>query len=336
MTLAAATAALLLAAAAPVRDQPADALQGVPDAPQAQGRAEPKSFTATVSPEKVRLGEQFLYTIEIRHRASERYELPPGLSLGKDVDVIKVDAAREGTGDDRVTRFTLAASLFALGEQTLADLELPVTTPQGQLKLTVPGAKLAAEGDIKEEEKAELYDIQAPVEVSVPRYERLLIALGILGAMAVGFFLWRWYRNRPVPLPTELVAPPVPLFPRTLAALEALQREDLPGQGRVKEFHFRLSEIVRGYLGERFGFFAIDQTTEELLGALSRISTPGLDYARFEAFCREGDLVKYAKAEANQATCKAAIELAFQFVRSTEPPPEAPKPRPSSTQGAAA
>ncbi len=48
-----------------------------------------------------------------------------------------------------------------------------------------------------------------------------------------------------------------------------------PSEGLQREFHFRLSEIVRGYLGERFGFDALECTSDELLGRLERSSAPG-------------------------------------------------------------
>ena len=55
--------------------------------------------------------------------------------------------------------------------------------------------------------------------------------------------------------------------------LDALAKENLPGKGEFKLYYFRLSEIVRGYLGELYKIEALESTTPELLAALrSRIA----------------------------------------------------------------
>jgi hypothetical protein len=222
------------------------------------------------------------------------------------------------------TRFVVEALVFDLGEKTVADLQLAATSPRGAGVLTVPGPKVTGTGDLKEDEEASLLDILPPVEVLVPKYTVLWVAGGALLATLLVLALVRWLKNRPRKVKLVPVVPRAPAHERALQALQELQQADLPAQDRAKEFHFRLSEILRDYLGERFGFQALDMTTEELLTVLKRTSTPGLDYPRFEAFCREGDLVKYAKLPATGAGCKAAIEAGFEFVRATVPPAARP------------
>ena len=102
-------------------------------------------------------------------------------------------------------------------------------------------------------------------------------------------------------------------------ALDALRTEDLPGKGRVREYYFRLSEIVRGYLGERYGFDALESTSPELLESLRRLHTPGLPMKELQEFVNESDFVRYAKASADPNACKNAIELAYTILQATTP-----------------
>ena len=104
---------------------------------------------------------------------------------------------------------------------------------------------------------------------------------------------------------------------RARKALEALLAEDLANQGRQRELYFRLSEIVRRYLGEHFGFDAIELTTEELLSALRRRPTPGLDLAAFANQCHQNDLVKFAKLEPDANVCKGSVDAALSLVQAT-------------------
>lgn len=277
--------------------------------------AKPHGFSSMATPDKVRLGEAFRYVIEVRHDPSERYELPREVSLGEAFNLIEVHDARTQKDGVATTTFTLTAALFELDEKPLPDLVLTVTTRAGMQQLTIPGPKVTGISTV--DEQAEMKDIAPPVAVAVPDYTVLwAVGVGIL-ATVLALLLFRWLKNRRrvervVPPP-----PPVPAHIRAMEALAALQRED--ALGREKEIYFRLSEILRDYLGERFGFSALDMTTEELLSTLRRVPTPGLDYTRFEIFCREADLVKFARFEASPGMVKTALDAAVGFVQSTVP-----------------
>jgi len=292
-----------------------------PEAPEAESpppEAKPEAFSAAVVPDQVKLGEPFTLTIEVRDGKDQRYELPRELSLGPDVDLVRIVPSRERDGNLTVTRFEIVGALFSLEEKKLPDIVLEVSGPGGIRKLTVPGPTVTGAPALAEEDEG-YADILPPVEVLVPRYTLLYV---LAGAIAAGFLAWGLYRlakRWPRHIRAAPVVPILPVHLRALQALEALQREDLPGQGRGQEFHFRLSEILRAYLGERFGFLALDMTSEELLATLARLPTPGFDYARFEALCREADLVKFARAPATPTHCKVAIEAAFGFVHATTP-----------------
>ncbi|HEY3452901.1 MAG TPA: hypothetical protein VGK67_41550 [Myxococcales bacterium] len=332
--LASASAVVLLVLAGPA---PALAQAAAEADPAGPAQASPRSVSATATPDKLRLGETFTLLVEIRDANDVRYELPPDLSLGKEFDVVKVTPSRTLKDDVTTTRFELQVMLFDLGEKSVGDLSFLAMGPKGPMTLTVPGPKVTGLGDLKEgDDQAGMLDILPPVEVPVPNYTVLWIVAATLLATLAALFLWQWIKSRPKKTRLVPVAPRLPAHERALQALGTLQREDLPAQGRPKEFHFRLSEILRDYLGDRFGFLALDMTTEELLATLQRTQTPGLDYRRFEQWCREGDLVKFARQEPSAASCKQAIEEGFGFVRATAPSgPQAPA-KPAERGGEAA
>ncbi|MFN7133073.1 MAG: hypothetical protein ACK4N5_13425, partial [Myxococcales bacterium] len=282
--------------------------------------AKPHSFTAVAEPDKVRLGEKFRYVIEVRHDPAERYELPRELSVGEAFNLVEVDATRETKDGVAVTRFVLTAALFELGEKRLPDLTLNVTSKAGAFGLSVPGPVVTGLGAL--DEQAQLQDIAPPVDVTIPDYRLLYVVAGTILLTLLVLWLVGRLRNRRKVEKVLPPPPPVPAHVRALEALAALQRED-PG-GREKEMYFRISEILRDYLGERFGFNALDLTTAELLAALRTRPTPGLDYTKFEAFCQEADLVKFARFEASPGMVKAALDASMAFVQGTipmEPPP---------------
>ena len=184
--------------------------------------AAPHSFTAIAAPDKVKLGQTFVYTIEVRHSKDERYELPKDLFLGDEFNVIKIEPFRTTQGDDAITRFAITAALFDLGEKKIPDVKLAATTPRGQAQLTIPGPPVTGGGELKEEEEGKLFDIMPPVDVKVPRYTALYIIAGTILATLLALLLLRWWRNRPLKTVVVKQVPRLPAHERALAALAQL------------------------------------------------------------------------------------------------------------------
>jgi hypothetical protein len=282
--------------------------------PDAGARAQPQSFTAEAPP-AAHFGEPFPYTIQITHPAGEVYALPRSPELGE-FDLVATEKHDAPSGEKVVTRFDLQLRAWTLGKKALPELSLEVQTAQGPTRLAIPGPTVDVVGEIPDGGEAELRDIAPPVQLPVRTY-RLLVALAVgLAVFALAFFVARQLR-RPKPVVVAPVVPIEPLEVRTRRALEALLAEDLAGQGRHRELYFRLSELVRRYLGERFGFDAIDLTTEELLTALRKRPTPGLDLPAFARSSLDADLVKFAKLQPDANACKASIDEALALVESS-------------------
>ena len=101
--------------------------------------------------------------------------------------------------------------------------------------------------------------------------------------------------------------------------LTALEAAGLIVTGQKQQYYFRLSEILRDYVGRRYEFDALEMTTDELMRVLKLKATPGLQFDWFASFLRESDLVKFAKSEPTDGECKAAMDLARQIVVRSRP-----------------
>ena len=90
-----------------------------------------------------------------------------------------------------------------------------------------------------------------------------------------------------------------------------------------RPFYFALTEIVREYLGARYGFDALEMTTTEVLDELKtraeHLVADGAEVPRFFGAC---DLVKFAKAGSTDAAALAALDAAQAIVLSTAAPLE--------------
>lgn len=294
----------------------------------------PMQLHVRAVPQAVKLGEPFAVEVVVTHLAEQRYELVTPGDLG-DFEYLGQERKRQDGRDSSTTTILVKLSAFALGKLKTPTLSLEISAPGGVVTLPVPPTDVEIVSTLPpdaDKQGANLYDVRPPEEVPV-RTWRVLYAL--LALLALGLAAWalvKWL-NRPRPVVAAPAAPPEPLDVRTLKALDELAKANLPGQRQFKAFYFRLSEILRGYLGERYGFEALESTTPELLDALRSRVTPGLPMEEVAAFAHQSDFVRYAKSEPTPDECKAHLELAYRVVHATTSaaPPPAPAAPPSAT-----
>lgn len=147
-----------------------------------------------------------------------------------------------------------------------------------------------------------------------------IAAVAILSALII--FLYRRSR-RPKPQVPE--APKAPLHVRTLLALEALRQKKLWEQDRTKDYYIELTDIIRGYVEERYGVPAMEQTTDELLAGLRLSSMPTAAREQLGQLLRLADMVKFAKWKALPSENELVMTSSVRLVQETaDTRPDAP------------
>jgi hypothetical protein len=289
----------------------------------------PQSAVAKAEKNEVRLGEPFSVNVEIKHDSKEDWTVVPGQNLAP--------FALEGqqrtvtpAGEAATSRFTLKLALFKLGPQDVPSLTFRVKTATGEVQsFSLPGPTVKGVGTVKSDDKRR--DIEGPVPLFLTSLRWVFLILVILAALALLVYGIRWWRRRPKRAAAVASTPPVPADEVALQDLGGLEAQGLPALGRFKEFHLRLSEILRTYFASRFEMNALDMTSAELLDDLARRPTDGLSLADLSWLTGQGDLAKFAKAQPSADDCKQALGMARQIVLKTRRPPSA-----SGTGGAAA
>jgi hypothetical protein len=279
--------------------------------------AEPISFKAVLEKAETTIGEPFAYTIEVRHVPAEKYSLPSSLDLG-DFGVRSQHAETHGQ-DPQITMFRLVLQAFAVGDKSIPAIHLAVTTPDGERQLEIPPQKMKILGVID--------DTQGPPQMkedSRPLPTRtvwrlwpvwLLLAVAVVAA---GVFLLRRRKVRAAAAPPP--KPRLPAFDEAMQRLQQLEDENLVVRGHKQAFYFRLSEILRDFIGRRYEFDSLEMTSDELLHAVLARSTPGLDYDLLAAFTRESDLVKFARVDPSEGSCRTILDLTRKIVIGARPP----------------
>lgn len=273
--------------------------------------------THAVKPQAL-LGEVFTVEVVITHDRAQRYELKAPGDLGS-FDYVRQGRERIDGADSSTTTFHVELQGFELGPQRTPDLEFELTDPAGVQLMPVSGTAIEIVSSLPPDAKdqgANLYDVRTPEELPVRTWRLVWALLIALATALIAYGVYR-YLKRPKPVPLIPQKPLEPAHIRARAALDALASQNLPVQGRAKEFYFRLSEIIRSYLGELYSFEALESTTPELMEALRSRTTPGLPFDQLRDFATQSDFVRYAKQEPSPDECKHALEVGYLIVHAT-------------------
>ncbi|NOY76320.1 MAG: protein BatD [Calditrichaeota bacterium] len=280
------------------------------------------SIQSAVDRSQITIGDVITYTVTVTRDKNVKVKLP-GLAenLGQfEIRDYKVfdPVRRDGKIIDRVQ---YKISTFDTGDFQIPPIAVQYTIPPDTvkhvlkseaIKIHVQSVVPSQEGDIK--------DIKPPVEIPFDWHPYVKYGLwGLLGLIILGALIYFWVRKRSgkplIPVKTE---PPRPPHELALEALEHLQHSDLLEKGQVKAYYSEVSEIIRRYIGGRFGVDALDLTSSELLRELKAIPISDEHVQLMTEFTELCDLVKFAKYNPEDEENQKVIDWAFQFVRETQ------------------
>lgn len=282
------------------------------------------------------VGDQLTLTVSAvaRVAVAQTIKLAEPVELGK-FERLESSHVDRDLGDNKFSRrFVLQIAAFEPGELEVPAIRLEFTDTGGMRHTVVTTPipvhiksvlKESGAADPAGEGGAELKPQPArPPRSVIVEDQRLVRWLEWLaGGMGGTLLLWvlvRWiWRVRQRRKAAQVVAAPaIPADVVALGRLSVLRGRGDFGRERYRPFFFEVAEIVRAYLGARFGFDGLELTTTELLGELERVRLPAQDletYGRVVSFVEASDLVKFASAPSSDAEALAALEAGEIIVR---------------------
>ncbi|HEY9723063.1 MAG TPA: hypothetical protein V6D47_13725 [Oscillatoriaceae cyanobacterium] len=137
-------------------------------------------------------------------------------------------------------------------------------------------------------------------------------------AIAVLLVAWAiaWWLNRPAKPKLEsdvFIAPTAPAR-SVRAQLDALKASRLIEQQRVRDFHGRLSAIVRTFVGQLYDLPGSRLTTTELLAALEAKGVDQAVQTMLANFLPQCDLAKFADEQPTRAEMELRLQTAYHLV----------------------
>lgn len=156
----------------------------------------------------------------------------------------------------------------------------------------------------------------------------VLLALAIAGLGVGSYYLYKYIKKRRLMREGDYVEPEVirPAEEVALEKLDKIKEEKIWQQGRQKDYHTELTDVVREYIANRFGISSQEQTSSEILTDIQSVLKDRKDlYSSLKKMLSLADLVKFAKWNPLPDENEQSLRSAYEFVRETTPEEETVK-----------
>lgn len=281
--------------------------------------------TASVDKNDVTIGDKINLTVQVKCRENVNATIP---DLGDSIGEFSVKNAGEtkeiakGKNGSRIIERNYVLSSYRTGLQTIPSIKIEYNDDGPREGVVgTDEIEINIKGILKEgEEAADIRDIVPPVDVNT-NFKRLFQWIFIGVAISIlCFFVYRILKKRKKGeriQPIEVVKKPP--HEKAYELLEILSKENLLEQGLVREYYYRITNIVRHYIEDQFGLSAPERTTEEFLVEMAYTNKLNNNHKKLiQEFLEKCDMVKYAKYGPSLLESRETYHLAKRLIDETK------------------
>ncbi len=286
------------------------------------------SVQAKITPIEMLIGEQAQVTLTVEANDDAKVEFPTFQPRQMLVPGVEVIATQQSVVD---------------GKQTLA---IVLTAFDGNL-YHLPPFKVKVNG--KEYASSDLALKVVEVEVDTTKMDQFFgpkdvqdnpflwadwslpfwLSVLMLLVMVVGYYLYLRLRdNKPIITHIKIVKRLLP-HQKAMKEIEEIKANRMLTTEDSKEYYTKLTDTLRRYIEERYGFSAMEMTSSEIIDRLMGTDQQSLDELR--QLFTTADLVKFAKYSTqineNDANLVSAIDFINQTKQENQPTEEVVKPQ---------
>jgi hypothetical protein len=267
------------------------------------------------------VGDYINLTIKVKYDEGITVSNPLIKDNFKDIEVIKVEepVLLEENGK-QIVEFKYIVSVYDSTDISISGIPVGYKTGNDTLLQTVntnPVYFTVHTVPVMPEE--EIKDVKVPIKIPLDWKTILLYMLIIIAIAGLAYFLYKRYKKKHEGEEIKQTEPRIPSYITALNSLHQLEEEKLWQKGKVKEYHSKITEIIRRYFEDRFYLPALELTTSEAMVRLKeRYDTAEILQATDE-FLNNADLVKFAKYNPVPDLNAEMMKQAYKIVEMTIP-----------------
>lgn len=284
-----------------------------------------QEVTTTLEPARIQIGEQAKYSIRISIPAQARLQMPVfNEQLHEKIEIIdygRADSLNYYGGSEGTTiNRSLTLTSWEEGFHAIAPAEFLIITDSDTTRIE-SDAILLEVIPYELDEQSELKDIKTIYKVPITLADLKYYILGVLLAALLAWLIYKYMKGRKKTPVAESIweKPDVPAHVAAMSSLEHLKSQRLWQQGKVKEYHIELNNIMRHYLEKRFSIPAMEMTTSEILPVVRNLSEVQPIKDELEWMLNLSDMVKFAKFIPSALENERCMDIAFEMVELTRP-----------------
>lgn len=271
---------------------------------------------------QILIGQQAHVTLDVNLKKGQKLEMPKLVStqqLTPGVEIIDVSTPDTSKLDNEMMRVRQIITLTSFDEKLyyLPPLKVKVNGKQYESKslalkvLTVPVDTLHPEKFFPPKNVQD-----NPFQWSEWSGIFLLSFIIILLLCVVFYLRVRLNDNKPVLKKIRLVKK-LPPHQKAMNEIEKIKSERMTSSEDQKTYYTRLTDTIRKYIEERFGFNAMEMTSSEIIWRLQKSEEKDKLEELKELF-NTADLVKFAKYTTHISENDANLVSAVDFINSTK------------------
>jgi hypothetical protein len=276
------------------------------------------SVESTIDKQTITIGDRIAYTVKI---TSDTSLVVDSLTVGTNLGSFEVkdykprqSQIKDGT---RTSTESFEITTFTTGDYKIPPVTIRYRTPSGETKSIATDPLPIKVNSLLSGEQGEDIKPLKPLKMFPRKFPTLWVILGsVLIAGAVLFF-WLYRRaRRPINLSTVVTDTRLP-WEIALEELAKLHGSDLIARGEYKLFYLELSDIFRRYLERRYGIYALERTTTEIIMEFRQLALAKEEEKVIHDFLEGCDLVKFAKLVPTSEDIERDFLTAKEFVIET-------------------
>lgn len=256
------------------------------------------SIKSSVDKDNILIGQQLNLKIETSmpgniYRLSW-FSIPDSFGNFVIVTKNKIDSA-SSNGNLNFSQ-VLTITNFDSGRQVIPPLRLVVSTLEDDSSFNIYTDSFPVNVSYSPMDSIQpFHDIKTILEVKKewPWWAWPLVVLGIIILIGAIIFLAKFLKKKKT---TEsLFTSKISAYDEAMQSLSELEKNRSLEAGKVKEFHFRLTEIFKRYLSRKSNSYKLHLTTDEILIDLNDVDLPKEQISGFASALRMGSAVKFAQ-----------------------------------------
>ena len=266
------------------------------------------------------VGDYIYYTLELNYTNDIKVELPAIIDSLKILDFIREETPVKQENDSGVHEiykyvFSKYDSAAVLIPGYTINYYVGNETNTSSIKVNPVDILIRT---IEVDQSGDIQDVKAPVKISLDWLFIGLIALAVILILTAAYFIFRRYRNKQDDGIKERKVIKIPPYRIALEALDLLDQKKLWQQGKIKDYHSEITQIIRRYFEDRFKVPALEITSEELLTGLEAKEGTGEITSITREFLSNADMVKFAKFQPMPSINEEMMKQAYSIVNTTK------------------